>query len=61
LLEGALVRAGSPAAMLLSEDNAERLKVWSWWRRGRVQLHRNTYLKGPPPAMDLMGVGLLAA
>ena len=38
LLAGALVRAGSPAAMLLSEDNAERLKVWSWWRRGRVEL-----------------------
>lgn len=38
LLEGAMVRAGSPAAMLLSEDDAERLKVWSWWRRGRVEL-----------------------
>jgi site-specific DNA recombinase len=61
LLEGALVRAGSPATMLLSEDNAERLKVWSWWRRGRVELHLNTYLKGLPPAMDLMGVELLVA
>ena len=28
-----LSRAESPAAILLSEDDAERLKVWSWWRR----------------------------
>ena len=40
LLEGAMARAESPAATLLSEDESERLKVWSWWRRGRVELHR---------------------
>ena len=38
LIEGAMTRSQSPAAMLLSEDEAERLKVWSWWRRGRVEL-----------------------
>ena len=41
LLAGALVRAESSAAMLLSEDDANRLKVWSWWRRGRVRLHHS--------------------
>ena len=35
LLEGGVTRAESSAAILLSEDEAERLKVWSWWRRGR--------------------------
>ena len=40
LLEGAMARAESPAATLLSEDEAERLKVWSWWRRGRNELHQ---------------------
>ena len=38
LLEGAMVTAERSAAMLLSEDDADRLKVWSWWRRGRVEL-----------------------
>ena len=38
LLEGAMQRAESFAATLLSEDETERLKVWSWWRRGRVEL-----------------------
>ena len=38
LLEGAMTRAKSPSAMLLSEDETERLEVWSWWRRGRVEL-----------------------
>ncbi|MDA0735479.1 MAG: recombinase family protein [Chloroflexi bacterium] len=37
LLEGAMSRAESPAAVLLSEDESERLKVWSWWRRGRLE------------------------
>jgi hypothetical protein len=32
-----------------------------WWRRGRVQLHLNTYLGGLPSATDLVGVELLAA
>ena len=38
LLEGAMVTAESSAAMLLSEDDVDSLKVWSWWRRGRVEL-----------------------
>ena len=38
LIEGAMTKSQSPAAMLLSEDEAERLEVWSWWRRGRVEL-----------------------
>ena len=37
LLEGAMMTAESPAAMLLSEDESDRLKVWSWWRRGRAR------------------------
>ncbi len=36
LIEGAMTKSQSPTAMLLSEDEAERLEVWSWWRRGRV-------------------------
>ena len=36
LLDKAMARAESTAVMLLSEDDTERLKVWSWWRRGRV-------------------------
>ena len=50
LLEGAMARAESPAATLLSEDESERLKVWSWWRRGRGELsiHRILWvLLGP--------------
>jgi site-specific DNA recombinase len=61
LLEGAMARAESSAAMLLSEDDAERLEVWSWWRRGRVHLHPDTYLRRSSPATELMGVELLAA
>ena len=38
LLDAAIVSANSPALTLLSEDETERLKVWSWWRRGRVEL-----------------------
>ncbi len=38
LIEGAMTKIQSPAAILLSEDEAERLEVWSWWRRGRVDL-----------------------
>jgi site-specific DNA recombinase len=30
-----------------------------WWRRGRVELHLNTYLRGLPSAMDLVSVELL--
>jgi hypothetical protein len=61
LLEGAMSRAESSAAMLLSEDDAERLEVWSWWRRGRVELLPDTYLRRLVPAIELMGVGMLAA
>jgi DNA-binding transcriptional regulator YiaG len=42
LLKGAMTRAESSAALLLSEDDAERLEVWSWWRRGRVRLQPTT-------------------
>ena len=42
LLDGAMARAESPAATLLSGDESERLKVWSWWRRGRVELPAHT-------------------
>ena len=61
LLEGAMVVTKSPAALLLSEDETERMKVWSWWRRGRVKLYCDTYLKRPPSATDLVRVGMLAA
>jgi hypothetical protein len=60
LLEGAMSRADSSAAMLLSEDETEGLEVWSWWRRG-VHLHPDTYLRRLVPAMDFTGVRLLAA
>jgi site-specific DNA recombinase len=33
----------------------------SWWRRGRVELLPDTYLRRPAPAAELMGVGMLAA
>ena len=39
LLDKAMARSESTAVMLLSEDETERLKVWSWWRRGWVELH----------------------
>ena len=29
----------APPQTLLSEDESERLKVWSWWRRGWLTLH----------------------
>jgi hypothetical protein len=32
-----------------------------WWRRGRVELYRLTYLIRPSPATELMPVGMLAA
>ena len=61
LMEGAMTRSQSPAAMLISEDEAERLKVWSWWRRGRVELYLTPYLRNPGSATGLVGVELLAA
>jgi len=39
LMENAMSRAESSAVLLLSEDETRRAKVWSWWRRGRVELH----------------------
>ena len=39
LLDKAMARSESAAVMLLSEDETERLRVWSWWRRGRVELY----------------------
>jgi hypothetical protein len=33
----------------------------SWWRRGRVELLCDTYLRRLVPATELMGVGMLAA
>ena len=39
LLDVAIAKAESSALVLLSVDEADRLKVWSWWRRGRVDLH----------------------
>ena len=39
VLENAVARAESTAVVLLSGDETERMKVWSWWRRGRVELH----------------------
>jgi hypothetical protein len=33
----------------------------SWWRRGRVDLLPDTYLKRLVPATELMSVGMLAA
>ncbi len=38
LLDHAMVRARSSACLLISSKEADRLKVWSWWRRGRVEL-----------------------
>ena len=38
LLGKATVKTESSALTLLSVDEAERLNVWSWWRRGRVEL-----------------------
>ena len=32
-----------------------------WWRRGRVELFPDTYLRRPKPATELMAVGMLAA
>ena len=35
LMEGAMTRSQSHSAMLLSEDERERLEVWSCWRQAR--------------------------
>ena len=58
--EGSGVILHNEKAPAFSESSDE-LTMCSWWRRGRVELHLNTYLGIPASAMDLMGVGLLAA
>jgi hypothetical protein len=40
LLEGAMTPSPGSHVLLLSEDESDRMNVWSWWRRGRVELHR---------------------
>jgi site-specific DNA recombinase len=42
-------------------ESSDELTTRSWWRRGRVQLHRNTYLRGLPSATELVQVGMLVA
>jgi site-specific DNA recombinase len=42
-------------------ESSDELTLCSWWRRGRVELHLNTYLRRPFSAMELVGVGVLAA
>jgi hypothetical protein len=42
-------------------ESSDELTPCLWWRRGRLHLHPNTYLRSPISAMELMGVGLLAA
>ena len=37
LLDKAMARAESATLTLHSQDETERLQVWSWWRRGRVE------------------------
>ena len=32
------VRTSRSTAVVVSQDELERLGVWSWWRRGRIQL-----------------------
>jgi hypothetical protein len=36
LIDKAMKHTENSACMLLSQDDTERLQVWSWWRRGRV-------------------------
>ena len=38
LLEGAMTPSPESHVLLLSEDESDRMDVWSWWRRGRVEL-----------------------
>ena len=39
LLEGAMTPSPGSHVLLLSEDESDRMNVWSWWRRGRVELY----------------------
>jgi site-specific DNA recombinase len=56
--EGSRVVLYNEKTLALSESSDD---LCSWWRRGRVQLHLNTYLRGPLSAMDLVGLEVLAA
>ena len=40
LLDVARINADASALILLSDDEADRLQVWTWWRRGRVEAYR---------------------
>ena len=46
LLEGAMTPSPGSHVLLLSEDESDRMNVWSWWRRGRVEPHRERGLIG---------------
>ena len=39
ILEGAVSRAHGSEVVLLSDKEMADMKVWSWWRRGRVEAH----------------------
>ena len=45
-------------ALALSESSDD---LCSWWRRGRVELYCDTYLRRPFPATDMVRVGMLVA
>ena len=58
--EGSGVILYNEKASTLS-GSSDELTTCSWWRRGRVHLHLNTYLGDLMPAMEMVRVGLLAA
>jgi hypothetical protein len=58
--EGSGVVLYNEKAPAFSESSDENTPCF-WWRRGRLHLYPNTYLRPPSPAMDLMSVRLLAA
>jgi hypothetical protein len=49
-----MVRAEDPAVILMSEEDTERLKVWSWWRRGRVEVISSILAMGLYPLASLL-------
>jgi hypothetical protein len=56
--EGSRVVLYNEKALTFSESPDD---LCSWWRRGRVELLPDTYLRRPAPATELMAVGMLAA
>src|SRR5918992_1091575 len=58
--EGSGVVLYNEKASTLS-GSSDELTPCFWWRRGRVELHLNTYLGDLVPAMEMVRVGLLAA